>query len=272
MRLAYLLPVAALAILIAGCRDGSVAPRDVTPPAAPRGLYSVTGDQQVTMRWLENTEGDVAGYRIYQAPLENGADGPYYRVGTTTSTSFVLGGLSNGVTKYLAVAAVDDYGNESDLSYDTIFDTPRPAGFGATLTNFLDGVTGAGWDFSVASTRASNDVATDIYFGDNGSIGQLFARDTQTDIQDMGFASSLDAIDYAPSAGWSPTGTVEAIAGHCYVVWTRDNHFAKFRITSVSGAAVVFDWAYQTDPGNGELLVARVTGDGPQDRPVTWLR
>lgn len=272
MRLALLLPVAALAFLVAGCDDDSVSPRDVTPPAAPRGLYSVTGDQQVTMRWLANTEGDVAGYRIYQAPLENGPDGPYYRVGTTTSTSFVLGGLVNGVTKYLAVSAVDDVGNESELSYDTIFDTPRPAGFGATLTNFLDGVAGAGWDFSAGTTRASNDAATDVFFGYNGSVYQMFARDLQTDVQDMGYAGSLDAIDYAPSAGWSPTGTVELIPGHCYVVWTRDNHYAKFRVTSLSAVAVVFDWAYQTDAGNGELMIARAGGEGPQDRPVAWLR
>ena len=273
MRLAYLLPVAALAVLIAGCDDdSSVAPRDVTPPAAPRGVYTVTGDQRATLHWLENTEYDVAGYRIYQAPLENGADGPYFRVGTTTNTSFVVDGLTNGVTKYLAVSAVDDHGNESELSYDTVFDTPRPEGFGATLANFVNTTTGAGWDFSVGTTRASNDPATDIFFGYNGSVFQMFARDLQTDIQDMGWAADLDAIDYAPAAGWSPSGTVELIPGHCYVVWTRDNHFAKFRVTSLSASAVVFDWAYQTDPGNGELLIARATGEGPQDRPIAWLR
>lgn len=269
MRFAFLSSVAALAFLAAGCRDDSVAPRDVTPPAAPRGVYSVTGDQQATLHWLQNTEGDVAGYRIYWATCD---DCQYGRVGTTTNTSFVVGGLTNGTTRFFAVTAVDNSGNESDLSYDTVFDTPRPAGYGATLTNFMNGVAGAGWDFSAGITRASNDAATDIFFGYNGSIYQMFARDLVTDIQDMGWAGSLDVIDYAPSAGWSPTGTVEVIPGHCYVVWTRDNNYAKFRVTSLSPSAVVFDWAYQTDPGNGELLVARATGEGPIDRPITWLR
>lgn len=272
MRLAYILSVAALAALLAGCGDDSVAPRDVTAPAAPRGLYSVTGDQQVTLRWLANTERDVAGYRIYQAPYSGGSSGPYFRVGTTTSTSFVVGGLANGSTKYFAVSAVDESGNESDLSYDTVFDTPRPAGFGATLANFVNGTAGAGWDFSAASTRASNHAETDVFYGYNGSVYQMFARDLVTDIQDMGWAGHLDVIDYAPSAGWSPTGTVELIPGHCYVVWTRDNHYAKFRVTSLSPSAVVFDWAYQTDPGNGELRARRATGDGPVDRPIAWLR
>lgn len=272
MRTLFLLPAFALAALVAGCNDDSVAPRDVTPPAAPRGVYTVTGDQQATLHWLANTEGDVAGYRIYTASLADGADGPYYRAGTTTQTTFVISPMTNGVTKYLAVSAVDNAGNESELSYDTVFDTPRPAGFGATLSNFLNGVTGAGWDFSAAMTRASNDPATDIFFGYNGSVFQMFTRDINTDIQDMGYTGNLDAIDYAPGAGWSPTGTVELIPGHAYVVWTRDNHYAKFRVTSLSATAVVFDWAYQTDPGNGELIVQRSTGEGPTDRPIAWLR
>ena len=38
-------------LLIAGCDDTS-SPRDTTPPAAPRGFYSVTGDGSVTLHWL----------------------------------------------------------------------------------------------------------------------------------------------------------------------------------------------------------------------------
>lgn len=274
MRLLLLLPVVALAAFLAGCDDDNhhTAPRDVTAPAAPRGLYSVTGDQQVTLRWLANTEGDISGYRIYEAPCASGSSCPYNRVGTTTSTSFVVGGLANGTTRYYAVAAVDDAGNEGDLSYETVFDTPRPEGFGATLANFVNGTAGAGWDFSASITRSSDHAETDVFFGYNGNVYQMFARDLMTDIQDMGWAGNLDAIDYAPSAGWSPTGTVEVIPGHCYVVWTRDNHYAKFRVTSLSPSSVVFDWAYQTDPGNGELRARPARGDGPVDRPIAWLR
>ena len=273
MRLHYLAPLALATLLLSGCNeDGPTAPhRDTTPPAAPRGVYSVTGDHQVTLHWLSNTESDVAGYRIYESPCESGDNCPYDRVGTTASTAYVVSGLSNGTTRYFAVAAVDAYGNESDLSYETIYDTPRPAGYGATLVNYLTTPTGAGWDFSAAMTRSSSDPATDIFFGDNGSVSQMFALDLMTDIQDMGWASNLDAIDYAPPAGWSPTGSVELIPGHCYIVWTRDNHYAKFRVSSLSSAAVVFDWAYQTDPGNGELRAGRAGGTATP-RPIAWLR
>jgi hypothetical protein len=61
---------------------------------------------------------------------------------------------------------------------------------------------------------------------------------------------------------------VEAIVGHCYIVWTHDNHFAKFRITSLDAQRVQFDWAYQVDPGNRELRARRVRGDGTRVRRV----
>lgn len=276
MRLATLLPIALFAVSLAGCRDGNVtAPRDVTPPAAPRGLYSVTGDGAVTLRWLANTERDVSGYRIYMSVCDAGGDCPYDREGATTGTSFVVGGLGNGVTRYFAIAAVDASGNESALTYETIFDTPRPAGVNASVGNFVNSPLGAGWDFSSASARSSNDNLTDVYYGYNGSVYQMFAKDVGgalTEIQDAGYATTLDAVDWAPSTGWSPSGTVELIVGHCYVVWTRDNHYAKFRVTSLSPSQLVFDWAYQTDVGNPELAARRAFDEDQAARPVTWIR
>jgi hypothetical protein len=241
------------ALFMTGCHDDPVAPVDVIPPAAPRGLYGVTGDGRVTLHWLANTEPDVAGYNVYISPCARGESCPFDPVGTTTGTAFVVQGLANGVTQFYAVAAFDQFGNESDLSFEDVFDTPRPAGTGAALHAVEDRPAQSGWDFSAYSVRPWDDPRTDIYFSSSGSIDLMFAPDSSlTGIQDMGFASTLDALDFAPPAGWSPTGSVELIVGHNYVVWTQDNHYAKFRVTGL-GRQVVFDWAYQIDPGNGEL-------------------
>jgi hypothetical protein len=180
-------------------------------------------------------------------------------------------GLNNGVTRYFAVAAVDVAGNESALSIQNWYDTPRPDG-SAVLGNFVNSVTGAGWDFSAFSSKASDNPETDMFYGYNGAVYQMFTPDVLTDIQDAGFSSTLDAVDYAPDGGWSPTGTVELIPGHCYLVWTRDNHYAKFRVTGLSPTGVSFDWAYQTDPGNPELHARRARGESATPRPVTWIR
>lgn len=269
--------VAALAatVALAGCDDDHVSPRDLSPPAAPRGFRSTTGDQEVFLSWLQNTETDISGYRIYEGPC---FDCLYERVGATTQTDFRLSGLDNGETRFLAVTAVDDAGNESDLSYDEVFDTPRPEGFNRNLNNFLVTDAGSGWDFSAFTARDYDDPSTDMYFGDNGSIAQMFVPDLATEIQDAGFASSLDAVDWAPSSGWSPTGSVELIVGHCYVVLTRTNNYAKFRVTNLTANEVRFDWAYQTDSGNPELIRFPAPGGNtdevakPARRPVVWLR
>ena len=272
MRKAIPILLAVMSLGLSGCNESTTAPpADVTPPAAPRGLYSVTGDTEVTLRWLANTEGDVAGYRIYEAPCADGPSCPYDRVGSTSATTFVVTGLSNGVTRYFAVAAVDHAGNESQLSIENWYDTPRPEG-SAVLGNFVNDPVGAGWDFSAFLARSQLDPATDIFFGYNGAVFQMFAMDALTDIQDAGYAATLDAVDWAPDGGWSPTGTVELIPGHCYVVWTRDNHFAKFRVTGLSSSVVSFDWAYQTDPGNPELHARRVRAESATPRPITWIR
>jgi len=264
------------ATALTGCND-ETAPRDVTPPAAPRGLYTVTGDQTVYLGWYANTEPDVAGYRIYEAPCESGSNCPYDRVGATDATTFALGGLTNGVTRYFAVAAYDRAGNESDLTYETIFDTPRPEGLGAVLASYLTSPLASGWDLSAARVRAFDDPATDMFYGANGTQLQMFVPDYQTDIQDAGYAGTLDAVDFAPNGGWSPTGSVELIAGHCYVVWTRDDNYAKFRVTSITAQPagpplVQFDWAYQVAPGNRELRARPARTEGGGRRPIVWLR
>jgi hypothetical protein len=284
MRSATPILLALLVFGAAACNETSTGPRDVTPPAAPRGFYSVTGDGAVNLYWLENTEADVAGYRVYMAPCASGSSCPYDRIGSTSATQFNATGLTNGVTRYYAVAAVDHAGNESALSYEDVFDTPRPAG-GATLTNFTSQPANSGWDFSTFTRQAYDVSGTDIYYGDNGSVKQMFTTSVEvspgnwlyTDIQDAGYVSSLDALDWAPSAGWSPTGTVELIPGHAYYVWTWDDHYAKFRVGELFSNYVTIDWAYQTAVGNPELKARPTGGAGSRPmhsgpRPVHWIR
>jgi len=277
-----LLPLMALGILLAGCSEKTTAP--VIPPAAPRGLFSVTGDGEVTLVWLANTETNVVAYRIYEGPC-GGVDCEYTRIAAIPAPAgaeyveYVVTGLTNGETRFFAVAAVNRGGAESDLSYDDVFDTPRPAGTGLALNNFMVYVTNVGYDFSAFARTSTIGPPADIFFGyyedTTGFIHQqIFVPDYDTDIQDAGWVSSLDAVDFAPDeeSGWSPSGTVEAIAGHAYVVWTRDNHFAKFRVTAVGPTQVTLDWAYQVDAGNRELKAKPATEEGAtQRRPIVWL-
>jgi hypothetical protein len=248
--------LAALA-LVAGCHDDERIVAPDLPPAAPRGLMSVTGDGAVYLSWYSNTESDVVGYRIYEGPCLDGPGCPYDLVGTTSHNYFTVTGLQDGVTRYFAIKAVDRAGNVSGFSFEDVHDTPRPEGFDLPLTNYVDGPTTAGFDFSAFAIRPWNDLQTDVYFSSNGGAMRMIAPFTDTDLQDAGYASTLDAVDVAPAAGWSPSGAVELIAGHCYVVRIMPSgglpNYGKFRVTSVSTASVVIDWAYQTALNNPEL-------------------
>ena len=264
------------AMLILGCDDGT-RPRDLVPPAAPRGLYSVTGDGAARLTWLANTESDLAGYRVYEATCASGSSCPYDRVGVTVGTTFVVP-LANGQTRYFAVAAYDRAGNEGELSREDVFDTPRPAGSGLALTGYASEPATSGYDFSAYAVVPWDSPNVDIFLGYNGTIHQMFAAYTDTDIQDAGYTTSLDAVDFAPDRGWSANGTVELIEGHSYVVALASNlhvHYAKFRVVALSAspARVVLDWAYQIDPDNRELRAGTPPREGSRERrPIAWLR
>ena len=117
-----------------------------------------------------------------------------------------------------------------------------------------------------------------MFFGFSGASIRCRPR-LQYDIQDAGYRTTLDGVDFAPIVGWSPSGSVEVIVGHCYIVWTRDDHYAKFRVTEVrpatstSPSQVVFDWAYQVDAGNRELRASKAkNGERGATRPIAWIQ
>ena len=246
----YFLVILGILTFAGCCYEGC----DEEPPAVPRGLRSVTGDGEILLTWYDNTEPDLAGYRIYRSTTPGGS---YYLIGETNLDYFLDFGLINGQTYYYAISAFDVNSNESDFSYELIYDTPRPEGYNEKIFDYLEYPDYAGWNFSEYSVVHYDEPGCDFYYGyDNlESAYYFFVGNSDGLIQDFGYTESLDEITYAPDQGWSSTGKVEVILGHTYVFWTWDNHFAKFRITGFGPNYVIFDWAYQIDPGNPELVI-----------------
>jgi hypothetical protein len=242
--------VAVVALLAAtGCRDNNRITNFDAEPFRVDGVYSVTGDGEVTVYWRANQEDDIAYYKVYRNTAPTGT---FHLVGTTPGTSYADDSVVNGSTYYYAVSAVDDAGQESrELSYENVFDTPRPEGAGETLTNALSNDATSGWDFSAYTNRSSLDLRTDVYYESQNGHYLLYAA-INTKIQDAGYVALRD-VDFAPPAGWSADGVVEAIVGHSYIVYTADGHYAKFEVKTRSTAGITMDWAYQIDPDNPEL-------------------
>ncbi len=268
----------------AGCDEDSdsciCCPADTEAPAAPRGLYSITGDNEVILVWMANTEADLEGYRIWYTadPTSTLYDllATIYGDPDGEPVEYVHENLYNGVTYYYAVTAFDEAGNEGTESYE-IDDTPRSEGWSVAMGSIHTSVVEAGFDLRRGELVDADDAARcDFYFRYDDESGEAYIETGPyptagefVKIQDMGFTSSLDEIDLAPvtnpddpsdwtGAGWSPTGVVEAIGGHTYVLLTLEGpygYYAKIRVRSVSSNYIVFDWAYQEASWNRQLAV-----------------
>ncbi len=256
----------AVALLFAGCGEDVV---DRTPPAIPSGVYSITADQQVILRWTPNREADLAGYSV----LWNDDGGAEYFIIATfdaldenhfmvvdvqdPSLDYVEfadrgddgTGLANGSENWYAVLAFDHEGNESDLSLEEIRDVPRPEGkVQLRDLNFL--AAESGFDFSGEVIRPATDPAADFWFETVGNAGFLNANVARVRVQDYGNVG-FDVLSEAPIGGWSVVGRVEAIVGHTYAfeiaAGSSDVRYAKVTVfdMDVVGRIVDLDWAYQ---------------------------
>jgi hypothetical protein len=231
------------ALALAGCGRNAFGP-DLVPPSAPRGLYTSTGDNYIELFWNENPEPDVSGYNVYVSSTYNGK---YNLIGSTRRPYYEDSDAKNGNMYYYAVTAYDFDGNESALSKDVVYDIPRPEGYNVLLGEAYHFPSTSGYDFSAYAIVPYDDQYADMYF-EYYNDDYYMAVKTDSDIEDMGPTSSILDIKVAPASGWSSTHDAVLRVGHTYVVWTWDDHYAKFRVTALSPSRVVFDWAYQTRP------------------------
>jgi len=243
------------AFILNGCEDKVyVVKPDHTPPSRPKGFYSVTADKAVYLYWEANDERDFAEYRIYRRtdPESN----QYYHLVTVDTAAYIDDNVKNGDTYYYVVTAIDYDGNESDFS-DVVQDTPRPEDTNWTMYDRFYKPASSGFSFAGPEVLNWDDYYADIYLEYDTDLETFFlcVANDQTDIQDFGYTKNLDDINYAPDKGWSKVGWVEVIKGHSYIVWTADNNFAKLRVSDIfDNTRLTFDWAYQVDPGNPELV------------------
>ena len=260
-----ILGVSLSALVLQGCsvESGDVIVMDDMPPAAPRGVRSVTGDGQVLIEWYPNQETDLKGYVIYRS-LDELED--YTEIDTVGAirSSYVDDEVRNGTTYYYAVSAFDSDGNESDLSPEIVDDTPRPDGGNIRLEDYILDPDFSGFDFSSTEKGAQPyDLrGVDIYFGVDTKVKVPYIySDNDTEMQDLGYTDSMDDVDVSPTQGFT-VKFVEAIIGHTYALLTPNGNYAKVRVThlkmdltddDVREAWMVFEWAYQLQPDNPEL-------------------
>lgn len=251
--------MAAVLLTLSGCDNDDVI---LDPaPGAPQQVFSVTGNGVVTVYWNSPYESDIKEFVVLRSFEESDNYKEIVRIKAESNPNLDLvqyfyddATVSNGITYFYAVMTVDFAKQQSGLSAETVWDTPRPQGI-MTLMAVESDSSPAGFNFK--NQIITDTSLADIFLTTSGDVPFLNVRyDTTgpvTDIQDMGFQDDFDFISISPDSGWSAFDYVEIIEGHIYVIWIFDNHFAKLRVRSASSTSAIFEWAYQEDEGNLQL-------------------
>jgi len=240
-------------------------------PAVPTGLESVALDNAVYLRWNDDGRGsaDFSFYRIY---LEL-TDGPVL-LGETDSPGFLDRLATNGITLGYLVSSVDDQGHESGLSQIAV-GTPRPDFAGEFIYDYFDRPAESGFRF-----QPTDDVLPVL---DGDGVGRHFRLETDAagwwlvpgpgvSVYPEGFVTTALRCGPAADAGCveltsAPTGgyvaaDVGILPQTTYVLQVPGDdgayRYGAIRVEMLGfdqagDALMVFDWAYQLQPGNPML-------------------
>jgi hypothetical protein len=253
------------------------------PPDVPASLSSTTLDGAIALAWTDNSytadPGNFQNYRIYSTSynLDQNVCGTNWQLeGTTVAPEFVVGALTNGIPRCFTVTAVSVDGFESSRS-PLHHDTPRPDTRNVLIYAFQSQVAGSGFRFwddlngdhlvqdgELGLVRAGN--ATNIDFAvDRDGAGDLFLTPVRagTGVEyydDTKPVEDLTSIDFAADRTYRTSGILASPGfGYVFEMDGGDGfkRYGAVRVTHVGQTFLILDWAFQTDPGNPELRVAR---------------
>ena len=244
----------------------------------PSWLVGASLNEAIHLAWADNAFATAPNgfkqYRVYSSPFSysSGDCEGWSLEGTTVAPEFLVGVLPNGVPRCFGVSAESIEGWES-LWAPVWVDTPRPDARNVVV--FADDV-----DLNLSGFRFFDDRNADgaaqfaelgiVMAGNRSDIDFRLTRDfnqsffiepvrtgTMVRAYDSDPIADITAIDIAPVGGYSRL-SVEAVPQFGYVFeMDGGDQFARFgglRVTHVGREYVIFDWSYQTDPGNPELV------------------
>jgi len=279
-RLLMQVSLAAAALLLVACYDHGATTGVVgVQLQAPDTLTSISLNGAVHLQWSDNAyTNDAADFSYYHVlsssfSLDSSRCGTsWVTEGTTVAPEFLVGALSNGVPRCFVVTAVSVDGIESADS-PVQNDTPRPdgrnvivfttdtlggaqSGFRFWLDANRNGVVDANELGLVGSATAGNMDFTVVH-----SAGLTWITPQRSGVTMEVYGSipitDLTSIDVAPVGGYDST-VVQALPLWGYVFQINDGgpyyKYGALRVSAVGKNYIIFDWSYQTDPGNPELV------------------
>jgi hypothetical protein len=247
---------------------------------APSTLSSISLNGAIELDWSDNAylsdPARFAWYRVYSAfyDLDTGlCDAVWSLEGTTVSPEFLAGVLANGVPRGFGVSAISTEGYES-LWSPLRQDTPRPDARNVLVYAFDANSALSGfrfWDDANQDGTAQPNELGLVQDGNRTDIDFWVYRDpadstlwlvpefSGTSIRLYANApiGDLTDIDFAPVAGYT-RNMIEAVPGYGYVFQIIEGSTVRYgalRVTHVGRSYLIFDWSFQTDAGNPELVM-----------------
>jgi hypothetical protein len=242
----------------------------------PASLSSISLNGAIHLDWADNAyASDTARfkwYRIYSTSydLDLGACGASWVLeGTTVAPEFLVSAISNGVPRCFGVTAVSREGYES-LWSPVRQDTPRPDARNTIVFALQQNATQAGFRFWNDANSDGRGQSAELGLVGSGNATDIDFRVTRaadstlwfepiysgTSMQVYDQVSDLTSIDFAPEFGYS-RNLFQAVPTYGYVfkiVEGAQLRYGAVRVTHVGREYVIFDWSFQTDLGNPELL------------------
>src|SRR2546423_2812157 len=260
---------------------------------APAWLSSISLNGAIHLEWDDssyiNAPERFKWYRIYSTDynLDTGVCGTDWLLeGTTVAPESLASAMANGVPRCFGISAVSREGYES-LWSPLWQDTPRPDARNTLVFAYQKNQGQSGfrfWQDANNDGRAQFSELGRVQDGNLTSLDFWIYRDptdstlwivpefsgTRVRQYGTGPVGDLTSIDFAPASGYT-RNMIQAVPGYGYVfeiVEGTSLHYGALRVTHVGRDYLIFDWSYQTDPGNPELQIragqstAMVTGTG----------
>ncbi|MBW3535879.1 MAG: hypothetical protein KY453_11800, partial [Gemmatimonadetes bacterium] len=229
-------------------------------------------DDATYLTWSDNarTSEDFSHYRVY---LQDGSE--LFFLGETDSEGFLDLLATNGVTSTYMLASVDVHGHESETGA-AASGTPRPDFHGEWIYDWFDVPGASGFRFAASEETdpiVSGDSPSRHFRLETDAAGWWLVPGPGTQIHPEGFVTTAlkcgvgaDAgcasLDVAPTSGYvAQDVALDAQTTYVLRVVGDDgqDHFAAVRVVllgfdQAGSALAIFDWAYQLQPGNPELV------------------
>jgi len=267
-----------LTLALAGCSDSTAVEGIVLE--TPGSLVGTSLNGAILLAWSDNAYNNAPAefleYRVYSTSysIDAGLCGDEWGFeGSTIAPEFLVSALENGIPRCYVTVSVSIDGLESDFPQPWA-DTPRPdarnvivwayqANQSMSGFRFWDDVNGNRLVDPLELGTVGDGNRTDIDFwvdrDGNGDFWLVPERvGTTIAVYGVDPIEDLTSIDLAPESGYSGLA-VSAVPQWGYVFQMDEGdpnpRFGGLRVTHVGRDFMIFDWSYQTDPGNPELSV-----------------